>query len=822
MNDTPSLAEAPRWKWSYAWLVVALSFLSYLFVLFKGQWIWDDPDYIWRNPNLVEEGGLKKIWADSSATPQYYPVVHSSFWIEYQLVDPETHYSEDLDATLFHFNNVLIFALTALAFWKLLIRLRVRGALLAVLLFAVHPVNVESVAWVTERKNMLSGLFALIAILGFLRFVRIGVDDDDDGSPGVEAPEPFSASTWGGLIGGLLAAAGVFFWQSGHRDWMSGAEYVCLGAAVATALLAWADYSRQKSKPAVGSTTELQWGALGMVLAVWTLGLLSKSVIAFVPPALVLILWWKRPGLLLRPGVLLVLFVMLVPGALAGLHTAWLEREQVGAKDVFFPEYDHFGDRLMLAGTVVWVYLKHVLLPIEQMFFYPKWDPEMSVWWQWVLLIGAIALPITLLVKSKKWGRGPLVAILIFGGALFPVMGFTNVYPMRFSWVADHFQYHANFAMFALIGALLIRLPIPKKPGQIALGVVLAGGAGLSNLHGLAFENSEALWRRTIASNPESWIAYENLAVQVNARAIEARDEGDEQLARELEQEAMNQLYRALEIERDPHLLQSTANNHLGWYTRYRNPNDLTRAEELVKEALESWPERGSLHSLMGDVHLANARYGEAYASFGRALINLKEEKFQAEFLEKKLLGPVGSRIAINWSVAAFGYGRDLLTDGEGAEALEVFSGGREPYGPPNFTPLSELYTWGPPSRWFEVEQHRLWILAAYHDPAVRNPQAAFEGVQNLMRQAGVRLQAGGVPENVQMRMRIEVIDLQAAIYSSLGRFPEAIEASAAAVRMARENRAPAEYIEQLTKRNQAYRTKTAYRFRYRVPAFGS
>ena len=756
MNDTPSLSEAPRWKWSYAWLVVALSFLSYLFVLFQGQWIWDDPDYIWRNPNLVEEGGLKNIWADNSATPQYYPIVHTSFWIEYQLVDPEKPYQESLDATLFHFNNVLIFALTALAFWKVLIRLRIRGALLAVLLFAVHPVNVESVAWVTERKNMLSGLFALLTVLAFFRFLHIG-EEDDDGRPRTE----------------------------------------------------------RTSQP-------LRWDWFAIGFGFWALGLLSKSVIAFVPPALFLIVWWKRPKDLFRVEVLAPLLLLLIPGAIAGLHTAWLEREQVGARDVFFPEYDHFGDRVMLAGAVVWVYLKHVLLPIEQMFFYPKWDPEVSSWWQWVLLISAIALPITLLVKSKQWGRGPLVAILIFGGALFPVMGFANVYPMRFSWVADHFQYHANFAMFALIGAILVRLPIPRQPGQIALGVVLAGGIGLSNLHGLAFENSEALWRRTIASNPDCWIAYENLGVQINNQAIAARDEGDEQKARELEQQAMNLFYQALELERDPHLLQSTANNHLGWYTRYRNPNDLDRAEELLKEALASWSELGSLHKLMGDVHLGRGRYAEAYASYDRSLTYLQEEKFQAEFLEKKLLGPVGSRIAINWSVAALGYGRELLSEGKGAEALELFEGPRQPYGAPGTTPIAELYTWGPPSKWFEVEQYRLWVLAAYHDPSVRNPQAAFEGVQNFMRLAGPRLQAGGVPQDVQMRMQIEVIDLQAAIYAALGRFPEAIEASAAAVRMARETRAPAAYIEQLTKRNQAYRSKTAYRFRYRVPAFGS
>ena len=137
----------------------------------------------------------------------------------------------------------------------------------------------------------------------------------------------------------------------------------------------------------------------------------------------------------------------------------------------------------------------------------------------------------------------------------------------------------------------------------------------------------------------------------MNKRAIAARESGDEAGARALEQEAMNLFYEALKLDRDPHLLQSTANNHLGWFTRYRNPNDLDRAEELLVEALADWEDRGSLHKLMGDVKLARGDYAAAYASFSRALTLLKEEKFQAEFLEKKLLSPTGASIAFNWSV---------------------------------------------------------------------------------------------------------------------------------------------------------------------------
>jgi tetratricopeptide (TPR) repeat protein len=825
MNATPNLEDRPRWTWSFAGVIVALCFLSYLYVLFQAQWIWDDPDYIWRNPNLVEDGGLKAIWTSNAATPQYYPIVHSTFWFEYKLIDPEVPYQESLPAGLFHFNNVLIFALTALAFWKVLLRLRIRGALIAVLLFAVHPVNVESVAWVTERKNMLSGLFGMLVVLSIFRFLRIG-EEDDSGKIEQEAGPAFAVrkKQWMALLGSLIGLFALSFYLKAQIDWMEKLPILMGGVTLMAALAAAADFMRAR-KNASGEESEmlpvLRWGPIFGASLYWTIGILSKSVIAFVPPALALILWWKRPALLLQPRVIAVLLFLLIPGASAGLHTAYLEETQVGAEDVFFPEHDHFFDRVMLAGTVVWVYFKHFIAPYQQMFFYPKWDPETSVWWQWVLLLGAIALPITLLLKSKTWGRGPLVAVLIFGGALVPVMGFANVYPMRLSWVADHFQYHANFAMFALLGAVLVRVRIPKKTGQIALGVVLLGLAGLSNLHGQAFKNAEALWRHTIEVNPTSWISFENLAVEVNKRAIAARAEGNETLARELEGEAMDLIYEALSMSRDPHLLQSAANNHLGWYSRYKRPADLDRAEELITEALENWGRWGMLHKLMGDVHLARNNAQAAVESNERALDWIREQEFQREFLARKMTATMGIAITNNWSVGLLEYGKQELAAGNAAAALEIWSRPREGYDGPGTTPLMELYPWGPPNRYFELELFRLWMLSAHADASLRNPQLAFDELQWFMENAGQRLSAAGVNPQMQARYRVWIMDLQAANFAALGRFQEAIGASAEALKSARELRAPQELIQGLTDRNQVYRDKQAYRFRLRVPVVG-
>lgn len=154
-----------HWKRGRAGLLLVVLVLVAYWPVTNAGFVIDDKNYVYENPTLRDAGGLARIWSDVHASPQYYPLVFTSFWIEYQLWG---------DAPLgYHVTNVILHALNALLVWLLLRRLAVPGAWLGAALFALHPVHVESVAWVAERKNVLSVAFYLMSALAYLRFAAL-------------------------------------------------------------------------------------------------------------------------------------------------------------------------------------------------------------------------------------------------------------------------------------------------------------------------------------------------------------------------------------------------------------------------------------------------------------------------------------------------------------------------------------------------------------------------------------------------------------------------------------------------------------------------
>lgn len=152
-----------RRDWFWALLLITFVFIAYVRV-FRADFIWDDESHLTRNPCVIGPLGLKEIWTTAQAV--YYPLVLTTFWTLHKFIG--------LNPFPYHLLNVLLHAASAVLLWRILQLLQIRGAWLGAALWALHPVMVQSVAWITELKNTQSCLFYLLSILWFLKWQNQG------------------------------------------------------------------------------------------------------------------------------------------------------------------------------------------------------------------------------------------------------------------------------------------------------------------------------------------------------------------------------------------------------------------------------------------------------------------------------------------------------------------------------------------------------------------------------------------------------------------------------------------------------------------------
>ena len=138
-------------SWLQGTSLLAILIFSAYFPTFQNSFIWDDNRYLTQNPYLKDIEGLKRFWLDLSAMPQYYPMVFTSFWVEHKIWG--------FDPIGYHVDNVVIHYMNAFILWRILVFMEIRGSWLGAAVFAIHPIQVETVAWITERKNLLSVYF---------------------------------------------------------------------------------------------------------------------------------------------------------------------------------------------------------------------------------------------------------------------------------------------------------------------------------------------------------------------------------------------------------------------------------------------------------------------------------------------------------------------------------------------------------------------------------------------------------------------------------------------------------------------------------------
>src|SRR5881397_1241595 len=389
----------------------------------NGGLLWDDDVYITNNELLTAPDGLRRIWFSLDSPSQYFPLVYTTFRIE--------HAVWGLDPTGYHWVNLLLHVANAFLVWLVLARLKVPGGWLAGAIFALHPVQVESVAWITERKNVLMGFFFLLTLLAWIAFVD--------------------------------------------------------------------------------ERTKRPWRFYGLALILYALALSAKTTACTLPAALLLILWLRKKPINWQRILQVIPFFFLGLGM--GLVTVWWERYHQGTRGVLFA----LGpiERILIASRAIWFYLSKLIWPSNLTFIYPKWNISPAHPLDYTWLLAGVVLCAVIYFARRYVGRGVEVAAIFFVATLSPVIGFIMLYTFRYTFVADHYQYLASIGPIALASAGVATLAAAFKESRhfiLGAGVcILVALAMLTWRQSTMYADIEALWRTTIARNPDCWMANNNL-----------------------------------------------------------------------------------------------------------------------------------------------------------------------------------------------------------------------------------------------------------------------------------------------------------------------
>jgi tetratricopeptide (TPR) repeat protein len=515
-----------RQTWLICLLLAVATFLAYQPVWHAG-FVWDDDELLTNNPVVKSANGLYRAWFTAS-TFDYYPMTFTLWRLEWRLWAN--------NPLGYHLVNVLLHAFSAMLLWRVLLRLEIPGALLAAALFALHPVNVESVAWISEGKNTLCMFFYVGALLCWLKFE-----------------------------------------DNGRRRWY------------------------------------------GMALAAFALALFSKTAVAPLPVVLLGIASWRRGRVEWKDVRRVVPFLVLA--AAVCWVTVWFHYHRAMGSEVV--RTDGFWSRLAGAGWAVWFYLYKAVLPLKLAFVYPRWQIDARNALTYIPLVSLAAAFVLCRRCWRDWGRTVFFGLAYFVAMLLPILGFLNIYYMRFSLVADHWQY------FAMIGPIAVAAGIVRRP-VLAVALVLALGVLTWKQCGI-YANSETLWRATLARNPGSTIARNNLS-----RALLDKGRVDD---------AMQLCQTVLAT----HPNDVTAQFNLG--DGLRQKGRLDEAIAHFQKALELQPAMPGISYSIGEAYLKQGRMDAAIRSFQRAI-----------------------ELQPDYPAAFCNLGYTLLQEGRRAEALAAYN----------------------------------------------------------------------------------------------------------------------------------------------------
>ena len=425
-------------------------------------------------------GGADKEHYRFRANPSadYFPLKTTMLWLEYQLwgFDLDTGGRPTPSGPPFHTMNILIHALDGLLLWMVLRQLKVPGAWLGSLLFAIHPVHAESIAWIAERKNTLSLFFCLLSVSAWLKWQVSGKRNQ---------------YLWALVLflGALLCKTHVVvlpavlmlmtWWQTGS---------IPVASPALTLLQAW----RKGEK-------KLPWDPL------------------------------KRDSTTFAPFFAIAL-------ALSWL-TVWFQNDRAIGSEVI-PIGDA-ASRIAGAGVVIWSYLSKAILPINLNTIYantpylwwPLTDPQVWMFFSGALVLVTLGLLWKLSTQndsrfSPRTLRTPFFVFAFFVGTLLPIVGLFKMSYMRLTLQADHFQYFSDISVVALAGAAIALLyekanaswrPILVSTCVIVIFTFCTYSWDRAGVH----QSEKTLWTACLKKNEASWQAHNHIgAVLYSERNI--------------------------------------------------------------------------------------------------------------------------------------------------------------------------------------------------------------------------------------------------------------------------------------------------------------
>lgn len=416
--------------WRKTVLGFVILFLAYSRCI-SGSFLIDDMEYLVTNPHVTQSSSPLYFWTNLHQV-DYWPLFYTVLWILWGLFENNPF--------PYHLICIFIHGLNCFWFGRILDRYQVQNRWLPILIFALHPVQVEAVAWIFQLKTLLSTLFFLVSFDFYI------------------------------------------------------------------------EYDRNKNRKQYFRS-----------LTCFLLALLSKTSVVLFPVTLILHHIWKAD---FKTTLLKRIVPFFVLSAIVGGLTVWVNHQTFSGLILW---QAGFLERILTACYNFWFYLGKLLFPFHLCFVYP-WKTQSPG--EWTSYISAVllfcvffGLGFQCLKKPEKLSfRFILVALGFYFFNLFPALGLINVPYMRYTLVADRWQYLASFAAALLLSELLHRIPqIVSGYGYLfplslsryrqILYLIPTGLFILTWMHAADFSGSRTLWVAASIRNPGSVYVYNNLGV---------------------------------------------------------------------------------------------------------------------------------------------------------------------------------------------------------------------------------------------------------------------------------------------------------------------